>query len=278
MVQAFMNETIVTIYGRPEYDAKNDPQATSDIQDEGLYGMPVTLIEQPEEGWVKIRTHYGYCGYVPLKDLYCSQSNRKEENLRFVKQAYADVLNLPKVQGVCLKQLTRGAMIEVVDEVSLVGWTKVRLNDGKMGYIKSHFLMPYVEGIQETTRQTFREQVVRTAKFYLGTQYRWGGKSPLGIDCSGLCSMAYLLNGIRIYRDAKIMPDYPVHEIPYEQKEIGDLLYFPGHMALYLGDDLYIHATAKIGSDGVVINSLDPHSSIYREDLKKSLYAVGSIF
>ena len=278
MVQAFMNETIVTIYGRPEYDAKNDPQATSDIQDEGLYGMPITLIEPPNEGWVKIKTHYGYSGYVPLTAIYCTQRVREKVNLRFVKQAYADVLNLPKVQGVCLQQVTRGAILEVVDEPALIGWSRVRLNDGRMGYIKSHFLIPYVEGIKKGTSQIFREQVVATAKLYLGTQYRWGGKSPLGIDCSGLCSMVYLLNGICIYRDAKIMPDYPVHKIPYEQKDVGDLLYFPGHMALYLGHDLYIHATAKIGSDGVVINSLEQHSPLYREDLKKSLSAVGSIF
>ena len=57
----------------------------------------------------------------------------------------------------------------------------------------------------------------------------------------------------------------------------GDLLYFPGHIALYLGNDRYIHSTARAGSDGVMINSLDPAAPDYRADLREKLYAVGRI-
>ena len=58
----------------------------------------------------------------------------------------------------------------------------------------------------------------------------------------------------------------------------GDLLFFPGHVAMYLGDGRYIHSTAKNGSDGVVINSLDPEDPDYRADLDQGMTAVGSIF
>lgn len=58
----------------------------------------------------------------------------------------------------------------------------------------------------------------------------------------------------------------------------GDLLYFPGHTAMYLGEGRYIHSTARCGSDGVVINSLRPEDPDYREDLDKGMTAVGSIF
>mgnify|MGYP000043117663 CR=1 FL=1 len=40
----------------------------------------------------------------------------------------------------------------------------------------------------------------------------------------------------------------------------------------------YIHSTGASASGGVVINSLDPADPLYREDLVKSLYAVGSVF
>ena len=66
--------------------------------------------------------------------------------------------------------------------------------------------------------------------------------------------------------------------ISFEEKKRGDALYFPGHIALYLGEGRYIHSTGAANSGGVVLNSLDPADPLYREDLVKSLYAVGSLF
>jgi len=123
-----------------------------------------------------------------------------------------------------------------------------------------------------------RRELIRTAYSYLGTQYRWGGKSPLGIDCSGLTFMSYYLNGIIIYRDAAIKEGFAIREINIKDIGIGDLIYFPGHIAMYLGGGKYIHSTARKGSDGVVINSLIKGEEDYREDLAASIKAVGSIF
>ena len=58
----------------------------------------------------------------------------------------------------------------------------------------------------------------------------------------------------------------------------GDLLFFPGHVAMYLGEGKYLHSTAHNGSDGVVINSLNPADPDYRADLDQGMTAVGSIF
>lgn len=58
----------------------------------------------------------------------------------------------------------------------------------------------------------------------------------MGIDCSGLVSMAYLLCGISIYRDARIVEGFPIREIDRGDMKPGDLLFFPGHVAMYLGD------------------------------------------
>ena len=119
---------------------------------------------------------------------------------------------------------------------------------------------------------------METACSYFGAPYRWGGKTPLGIDCSGLAQMTYLLNGIIIYRDAKLAPGYPMRQIPRERKQPGDLLYFPGHVAVYLGNQRYLHATAAADRYCVTVNSLDPCEEDYRENLADSLTAVGSIF
>ena len=67
-----------------------------------------------------------------------------------------------------------------------------------------------------------------------------------------------------------------MRSIPREKMRPGDALYFPGHIALYLGEGLYIHSTGAAASGGVVYNSLDPASGIYRADLDQKLTAVGT--
>ena len=142
------------------------------------------------------------------------------------------------------------------------------------GELVPQALQAWYDGSEEA----FRDAVCAQAKKYLGTEYRWGGKSGRGIDCSGLVSSAYMQCGVLIYRDARIVEGWPMHQIPFADKKRGDALYFPGHIALYLGEGRYIHSTGASASGGVVINSLDPADPLYREDLVKSLYAVGSVF
>ena len=229
-----------------------------------------------------------------------------------------DVLSLPKVQGVRMMELERGGVLrrqpETAEEVEAhKGWAKVLLTDGRTGYVRDVALEPvkyemtavfsqreglaFNDALAETLDTTadklvpeavarwyggsedaFRAAVCEQAKKYMGTEYRWGGKSGRGIDCSGLVSSAYMQCGVLIYRDARIVEGWPMHQIPFADKKRGDALYFPGHIALYLGEGRYIHSTGASASGGVVINSLDPADPLYREDLVKSLYAVGSVF
>ncbi|MEG2404672.1 MAG: C40 family peptidase, partial [Oscillospiraceae bacterium] len=123
-----------------------------------------------------------------------------------------------------------------------------------------------------------RNAVCKNALSYLGTQYRWGGKTPLGIDCSGLVSMAYLQEGIAIYRDAQIKLGFPIREISIANIKKGDLLYFPGHVAMYIGNGNFVHATAHGKKSGVVLASLNSKNKIFREDLSKTIIKAGSIF
>ncbi len=184
------------------------------------------------------------------------------------------------------------------------GFTKVMLCDGRTGYIRSSLIKPCPQSMYEDiypyyraagveegdnvrnflrkqygiSEAMFRDQVVKTALSYLGTQYRWGGKSSLGIDCSGLCSMAYMIDGLVIYRDAKIMEGFPVRPIPYEEAKKGDLLYFPGHIAMYMGNGKFVHSTGRAGDDGVVIGTFKEEEEGYRGDLWKMLITAGTVF
>ena len=251
----------------------------SELTDEVLYGMPVEVLEEVDDVWVKVLTFYRYEGYTLKSNLQLGSDtmavwNEKAESV--VIQSFADVLTEPVIQSSKLITLTRGAFIQQLDEAGIEkGWSKVQLVTGEVGYVRTDWLQPKVKAYT-INEDLFREQVVQSAFQYLGAPYRWGGKSPLGIDCSGLCSMAYMLNGAYIYRDAKIMDGFPLREIAREDIKRGDLLFFPGHVAMYIGDEQYIHSS--LGGNEVNINSLNQNEENYREDLATTITGAASLF
>ena len=134
--------------------------------------------------------------------------------------------------------------------------------------------LQHAGSLPQAGSDAWRMRVVRTAMGYLGTQYRWGGKSPLGIDCSGLSSMAYALNGILIPRDAD-QQQAALVPVPLEKARAGDLLFSPGHVMVYLGGGAYVHATGREGV--VLVNSLNPDDPAYRADIDRTLTGIGTI-
>ena len=276
MSYAFVNTAIAPLMAKPA--------AQCERTDEALYGMRVELLEQVSENWYWVRTPYNYVGYTPacclLPEEDCDTFWQNAPK-KVVLHSYIDIQARPEVEAYCICSVTRGALFVPVGEPDEKGWLLVALCNGQRGYVKARFLGDYITSWSGKTEQeeiALRKALVQSALAYMGTQYRWGGKTTLGIDCSGLCSMAYLLNGVVIYRDAHIKEGFPMHPITLEQIKEGDLLFFPGHVAMYIGNGRYIHSTAKKGSDGVVINSLNPQDEDYREDLPAKMNAVGSIF
>ena len=277
MSYAWIQSAIGTLYTSSAPDAGRT--------DEALYGMKVEILETDSKtNRVFVRTHYRYQGWISQDQLYPENAQTEDWETHAqvcLQHPYADVLAEPRIQALPLVSLTRGARLQRLSETpDAAGWVAVKLLDGRVGYLREHFLAPYIPPRAVSTLQedVFRRAVTETAKSYLGTQYRWGGKSPLGIDCSGLCSMAYMLNGILIYRDASMPEGFPVHPILREEVKPGDLFYFPGHIAMSLGGDLFIHSTSMGGYFGVVINSFDPTHPHFRPDLLAKLKECGSIF
>ncbi|WP_026896286.1 NlpC/P60 family protein [Clostridiisalibacter paucivorans] len=266
---AIINSTVAEIKLKPEFN--------SEMADEGLFGMVVEVLEDLGQ-WKRIQTHYRYQGYIHKDDLVIDNNYAiywKDNAQAEVSHAVIDVMAAPKYQSYRLNVLTRGARIISTGNTE-EQWAEVVLPNDKKGWVrKDHLGSPVNLDIKKDDEEVIRQKLVKTAMFYLGTQYRWGGKSPLGIDCSGLCSVSYLLNGIIIYRDAHLKKEY-MKEISLEEIKPGDLLYFPGHVAMYIGDDKYIHSTSK--SSGVVINSLNPKDRDYRKDLRDDIIAIGTIF
>lgn len=82
---------------------------------------------------------------------------------------------------------------------------------------------------------------VAVAESLLGTPYLWGGNSRWGIDCSGLVQAALNACDIACPGDSDLQRDSFAETARIER---GDLLFWPGHVALAISDSRMIHATA----------------------------------
>ncbi|MCD8316665.1 MAG: phage tail tip lysozyme [Eggerthellaceae bacterium] len=94
--------------------------------------------------------------------------------------------------------------------------------------------------------------IIQAAQSQLGVPYIWGGSTPyVGLDCSGLTQYCYAMAGISISHNSE--SQYAeLQKVPLSEAEPGDILYKYGHVAIYIGDDTYIHepGSGKVCCEG----------------------------
>lgn len=93
------------------------------------------------------------------------------------------------------------------------------------------------------------EDLLKSARQFLGLHYLWGGTSAWGLDCSGLVHLVMRAHGVVVPRDACDQADARnLERVPLEAVEAGDLYFFarPGEPIFHVG-----FASRRVGADGV---------------------------
>ena len=85
---------------------------------------------------------------------------------------------------------------------------------------------------------------VAVAMSFIGTPYRWGGRTRAGIDCSGLVQQALMACGIACPRDSDQQREGLGHRVDVSNLKRGDLVYFPGHVGIMADASNLLHANA----------------------------------
>ncbi len=147
------------------------------------------------------------------------------------------------------------------------------LPSGKCGWVLKTDVEDFDEWV--ATREQTADAIIGTAFNFLGVPYMWGGTSIKNVDCSGLTRSVFYMNGILLPRNASQQARVGI-PVPIDALEPGDLIFFGtpahdgaqekiSHVGIYMGDDVYIHA-----SQVVRISNLDPESEDYegREPLR----------
>ncbi|MFM9940076.1 MAG: C40 family peptidase [Hyphomicrobiaceae bacterium] len=99
-----------------------------------------------------------------------------------------------------------------------------------------------------TEASRFTRDFVAVAERFLGTPYLWGGRSRLGLDCSGLVQIALVATGAPCPRDSDMQQADLGSEVlipaDLDGLDRGDLVFWPGHVGIMLDGVMLLHANA----------------------------------
>lgn len=114
---------------------------------------------------------------------------------------------------------------------------------------------------------TPKEKMLMEILKYINTPYQFGGNSKNGIDCSAFTQRIYNSCSIKLLRSAREQYMQGIEITDRDNLKFGDLVFFdtrktvkPGHVGIYLDDNLFVHASSK---NGVIVTPLN--SDYYSE-------------
>ena len=266
-------------------DMKSAPDYQSETISQALMGTPVEVTGK-EGYWYSIVTPEGYEGWTTELNLALVSEERFEQwqsTVRFIVTDYfAVVREAPHDSAQVISDCVMGDIMELGEPGMYdTPYVPVKLPDDRLGYV-SAASVEMLEMWMRSVDSPSGEDIVRTARMFLGFPYLWGGLSPKGLDCSGLVRMSYFMNGLILLRDARQQIDTGValdcNDIKGNLKA-GDLVFFgrPAdgqrprsvtHVGIYMGDGMMIHSSLRVR-----INSLMPG----RSDSYTSKRIVGAV-
>lgn len=283
-------------YGIVKYSAdfmRTRPDYESGLETQALMGTPVEIIGS-EGYWLKIKTPEPYTAWASDMGIIPMDSTQLRQYIAAPKyictSLWTEVYEAPDASSQRISDLVAGDLLRIKFNAGDKPlrhklFVAVTMPDGRTGYVKCQDVAEFSSWA--ASRKATPENVVATAKKFLGTPYMWGGTSPKGLDCSGLTRTAFFLNGVLLHRNAS----QQVNEgkavslegfIPGKSEgdlKPGDLLFFGKrateekperitHVAMYIGGGRIIHSSHEVR-----INSLNPSEPDYYSGATRLLRA-----
>jgi cell wall-associated NlpC family hydrolase len=205
---------------------RKEPAHQAPLLTEALYGERVTIYETDEEGWAwgQLKSD-NYVGWMPASALLAprAEPTHRVSALRTLVFPGPSI-KLPPTDALPLE--ARVAVVRQVDNLAITA---------PGGHIPARHLAPL---------DSRESDFVAVAERFVGAPYLWGGKSSIGIDCSGLVQLALSACGIPCPRDSDMQEAVLGQSISLAGLQRGDLIFWKGHVAIALGRNSMIHANA----------------------------------
>ena len=211
-------EPIAALRRTPSHEARLDTQA--------LLGQSVTVYETTDEGWAWGQLENdGYVGWLSVNAIAPAGAapTHKVAVPRTLAFPGADI-KLPPVTA-----LPMGALLTIARQ------------DERFAITAQGWHVPLVHLAPIKARQP---DYVAVAEQFLHTPYLWGGKTSLGLDCSGLVQVALQSAGVPCPRDSDMQELALGAVSSLSQLRRGDLVFWKGHVAIARDGETLIHANA----------------------------------
>ena len=225
------------------------PKDQSEMVSQILFGQHFKVLEI-KENWVRIILYSdNYQGWI------CSKQYLEIDRIDYDELS----LSSPKFS---MDKSSYLVGLEDSSEISIpMGSTLPSLKNGLINIKEKKY--KYFGGISSRNIN----DVVTYSMLFLNSPYLWGGKSFLGIDCSGFTQLVFSICGINIPRDAYQQVKFG-NKLNFSETMPGDLIFFINkndrihHVGIALKDDKIIHASGKVRIDTLIKDGILKNSTI----------------
>jgi cell wall-associated NlpC family hydrolase len=221
----FVDGTVYEVID-PIADVRRAPAPDAALDTQALFGERVTVYETTDEGWAWGQlASDNYVGWLPANALATPGDAATHRVIVPRTLCFPG----PDIKLPPLAALPLGATVAIARQ------------EGRFAVAQNGWHLP--AGHVAPLAATYRD-FVAVAEMLLGAPYLWGGKSVLGIDCSGLVQVSMHAAGLACPRDSDMQQDALGQTVAIEDVTRGDLVFWKGHVAIARDGRTLIHANA----------------------------------